>query len=250
MGNFTIKYGDKMNIKLISIFLVIFFLVLSAVSAAGENITVEDNILAIDETNDELTVFKWDNVSVADEVDDNLAVSNENNVSVTVDNSVSVSDSDNLSISGGVEPLTISNVENLSVANNDNLPVAVSVQSKLSVPVEESKLSMEINPENSKLGSIYNKVYSTKKWKTVGVVVLKLKSSWSKYKINKVTNKIKKIANKRTKSIMKKYVKKGWHYDRIFYTYNYGRYVATFKYYIQFYKTVYYNGYGEVLLVR
>lgn len=245
-----------MNIKYFCVLLAVFLLAISTVCAA-ENVTNEETDLSAIEDVDDLSISS-EIVSVDSGDDDCLAVSSEVvSVNEGNDNCLAVSnETDSLSASSEVVSVDSRNDDCLAVSSDDfsvasvnNNPVAVSGESKLSASNDQSIISVPANQENSKLTSIYDKVYSTKDWKTVGLCSMTLKYKWSKKKMNKVSKKKSKILKKRVKKIMKKYVKKGWHYSRIFYNWKYGKYSAKFRYYIQFYRTVYYNGYGEVLYI-
>ena len=245
-----------MNIKYFCVLLAVFLLAISTVCAA-ENVTNEETELSAIEDVDDLSSSS--EVISVDYVDDDcLAVSSEV-VSVDGGNDDCLAvynDNDSLSASSEVVSVDCGNDDCLAVSNDDfsvttvnNNSVAVSGESKLSASNDQSIISVPANQENSKLTSIYDKVYSTKDWKTVGLCSLTLKYKWSKKKMNKVSKMKSKILKKRAKKIMKKYEKKGWHYSRIFYNWKYGRYSAKFWYYLQFYRTVYYNGYGDVLYI-
>ena len=254
-----------MNIKYFCVVLAIFLLAISTVCAA-ENITNNESVLSTVECADNLSISS-EVVSVDGGNDDCLSVSNEYDVlnassdvvsvdggnddclSVSNEYDVLNASSDVVSVDGGNDDCLSVYSDEFSVSMVSNGSVAFPVESKLSVSNNQPIISVSVNKENSKLTSIYDKVYSTKKWKTIGLGSLKLKYKWSKKKMNKVSKKKSKIINKRLKRIMKKYEKKGWHYDRVFYNYNYGKYSAKFRYYVQFYKTVYYNGYGDVLYI-
>ena len=203
-----------MNLKSISIFLIVFFLAIAAVSAADENIT-DNGLLNVADDCEDLSVSFNDNVSLSAAGDDCLSVSS----------------------------------DNVSLASVNELPVSVSVESGLSAPESQSKLSMPTDSDDSKLTSIYDKVYSTKQWKSAWVCSLKLKYTWSDKKIKKVS---KRTVNKSKRKIQRtviKFVKKGWHLNKVYYKTFYGKHIVKVKYYLQFYRTVYYNGYGEVLYV-
>ena len=139
--------------------------------------------------------------------------------------------------------------DNVSLASVNELPLSVSVESSLSAPNDQSKLSVPTNDDDSKLTSIYDKVYSQKKWKSVWLLSIKYKYTWSSKKINKVTKQKLNSNKKKIKRIGKKYAKKGWHFKKVYYTEHYGKTTIKIRFYVQFYKTVYYNGYGEVLYV-
>ena len=267
-----------MDVKYVYVFLVVFFLTISAVSAA-ENVTNEDFMLSVAEDNGDLAVSN--NLSLSGGDGDCLAVSSgADSLNATSEEILSVSnnvslfggDGDCLAVSSGADSLNATSEEILSVSNNvslsggdgdclavsenvgslasvNELPVALSVESQLSASNNQPKLSMQVNQEDSKLTSIYDKVYSTKQWRTVGLFSIKYKYSWSKKKINQVTKKKIKSNKKKAKKIMKKYLKKGWTYSRVYYTWKYGKTAVKYWYYYQFYRTVYYNGYGKVLYV-
>ena len=203
-----------MNLKSISIFLIVFFLAIAAVSAADENIT-DNGLLNVAGDCEDLSVSFNDNVSLSAAGDDCLSVSS----------------------------------DNVSLASVNELLVSVSVESGLSAPESQSKLSMPTDSDDSKLTSIYDKVYSTKQWKSAWVCSLKLKYTWSDKKIKKVS---KRTVNKSKGKIQRtviKFAKKGWHFNKVYYKTFYGKHIVKVKYYLQFYRTVYYNGYGEVLYV-
>ena len=237
-----------MNLKSISIFLVVFFLAIAAVSAADENIT-DDGLLNVAGDSEDLSVSLNDNVSLSGSDDDCLSVSDDNvSLAAADEDCLSVSD-DNVSLAAGVDDCLTVSSDNVSLASVNELPVSVSVESSLSVPENQSKLSMPTDPDDSKLTSIYDKVYSKKQWKYVWLFSVKLKYTWSQKKMTKA---IKQGLNKNKKSIkrtMKKYAKKDWHYNDVYYKIKYGKKIAKCKFYMQIYRTVYYNGYGEVLYV-
>ena len=222
-----------MNIKSISIFLVIFFLTMVTVSATNENITSDETLLMTNENNEDLTATYHENTS-SDNTNDNI---------------ISISHSENVSSNNNDNVLSISNDESFVLSKSNELPVAVSVNSKLSTSTEQPKLSTPINQEDEKLTSIYDKVYSRKEWRTVGILSIVLKYKWSKSVINKVVKQRIKLGIKREKIIIKKFTRKGWTYSRVYYTSHYGKTAARFNYYLQFYKTVYFNGYGEILAI-
>ena len=230
---------------MLSALLLVGLLAISSVSAA-ENAT--DDIIS---TSDEEVIslendqnFDESNVLKADESNGSQILKSGANDAVEVLNAVNVS-SDN----GSDDFLGVSSEDNVSLASSNELPVAVSVESNLSSSNDQSILSMPVNQQDSKLTSIYDKVYSTKKWKTIWLTSIKYKYSWSKKKIDKVTKKKMKKIKKKTISIMKKNLKKGWHYEGVYYRWTYGKYTIKYILYLQFYKTVYYNGYGETLYV-
>ena len=220
-----------MNLKSISIFLVVFFLAIAAVSAADKNIT-DNGLLNVAGDCEDLSVSFNDNVSLSVAGDDCLSVSSDNV-------SLSAVSGDCLSVCS----------DNVSLASVNELPVSVSVESSLSALDNESKLSMPTDPDDSKLTSIYDKVYSKKQWKYVWLCSINLKYTWSEKKMKKVC--IYKLKKNRKKIVrtMIKYAKKGWHYNTVYYRTLYGKHIVKAKYYLQFYRTVYYNGYGETLYV-
>ena len=225
-----------MNVKYVFVLLAVFFLAISAVCAA-ENVTADDAaVSAVDD-------LAGEDVSVAG---DSLAASGDEDAVASADEEILTAHSEDASADD--ECLAASSDENI-VASVNNEPVSVSAESQLSASDDHPVVSVSVNQDNSKLTSIYDKVYSTKKWKTVGWFTITYKYKWSKKKINKVTKKKMKSAKKRAKKVMKKYVKKGWHYDDYYYSVKYGKHSIRYKYYLQFYKTVYYNGYGDVLYV-
>ena len=240
-----------MNIKSISIFLVIFFLTMVTVSATNENITSDETLLMTNENNEDLTATYHENTSSDNTNDNIISISNDENVSLANTNNVSLiaEHSENVSSNNNDNVLSISNDESFVLSKSNELPVAVSVNSKLSTSTEQPKLSTPINQEDEKLTSIYDKVYSRKEWRTVGILSIVLKYKWSKSVMNKVVKQRTKLGIKREKIIIKKFTRKGWTYSRVYYTSHYGKTAARFNYYLQFYKTVYFNGYGEILAI-
>lgn len=226
-----------MKIRYMGIILVVFFLAIAAASATSENITSDDTALSVSQD----ALVSQDNISVGS---DSLGALSDN-VSAADDNlgalSKNVSESDDC--------LAVSS-ENITLASSNDVPLSVSVESELSTPADQSKLSLATNQEDSKLTSIYDKVYSTKKWKTVWIVTITLKYKWSNKKMKQVANKKTKSVKSKVKRIIKQNLKKGWTYDGVYYTEHYGKYQCKYRYYLQFYKTVYYNGYGKVLYVE
>ena len=207
-----------MNIKSMSIFLLVFLLAIAAVSAADENMTNDDNILAVSQDSEDLAVVCDDNVSLASTDEDCLSVSSDDNLTVA---------------SAGDDCLSVSADDNLSVSSEKELPVSVSVESELSAPNVESKLSMPVQ-EDSKLTSTNDNVYSSTKTKKVWLASVKYKYTWSKKKVEKVTKQ--KLSKNKIKKILKKYMKKGWNYDDLAYKVSYGKKTYKIKYYIKFYK--------------
>ena len=188
-------------------------------------------------------------LTVAGDSED-LSVSLNDNASLSGsdDDCLSVSD-DNVSLSAGVDDSLSISSDNVSLASVNELPVSVSVESSLATPESQSKLSMPTDPDDSKLTSSSDVAYSKKQWKAVWLVSVKLKYTWSEKKVKKVLNK---ELNKNKKRIIKmgnKYMNKGWNYKKILYKVKYGKKLAKCKYYVQFYRTVHYNKYGEVLYV-
>lgn len=225
-----------MNVKYVFVLLAVFFLAISAVCAA-ENVTGDDAVVsAVDD-------LACEDVSVAG---DSLATSSEEDAVASVDEEILTAPSEDASADD--EPLAASSDDD-SVASVNNEPVSLSAESQLSVSDNHPVVSVSVNQDNSKLTGIYDKVYSREDWRTVGWFTITYKYKWSKKKINKVTKKKLKSKKKRAKKVMKKYVKKGWHYYDIYYTVKYGKHSVRYKYYLQFYRTVYYNGYGKVLYV-
>ena len=189
-----------MNIKSLSIFLLVFFLAIATVSAADENITNDDNVLSVAEDCEDLAVACDDNVGLAS------------------------SDGDCLSVSSD---------DDLSVSSEKELPVSISVESELSAPNVESKISMP-DQGDSKLTSTNDNVYSSTKTKKVWLATITYKNTWSEKKVDKVTKK--KITEKKIKKVLKKYMKKGWNYDDVAYKVSYGKKTYKIKYYLKFYK--------------
>ena len=203
-----------MNLKSISIFLVVFFLAIVAVSAADENIT-DDSLLTVAGDSEDLSVSSNDNVSLSAAGEDCLSVSS----------------------------------DNVSLASVNELPVSVSVESSLAAPESQSKLSMPTDPDDSKLTSSSDVAYSKKQWKAVWLVSVKLKYTWSEKKMKKVLKQELIKNKKKINKIEKKYTKKGWNFKKVYYKIKYGKKLAKCKYYVQLYRTVHYNDNGEVLYV-
>lgn len=222
------------KIMMLAILLVSLFAI-STVSAM-DNVT--GDVVSVEEQNDaEISVKEADSEVVSAE---NVSIENDSDeVLAANDKNVSSDDCD--------KDVLSASEENIALSSSNEYTIAVSPESSLSVSNGGSVLSVPLNREDSKLTSIYDKVYSTKVWKTVKIGTLKLKYSWSKKKMNKVAKKKTKSIIKKLKKVKRKYTKKGWIYNRVFYNYNYGKKSAVFKYYVQFYKTVYYDGYGNVL---
>ena len=220
-----------MNLKSISIFLVVFFLAIAAVSAADENIT-DDSLLTVAGDSEDLSVSSNDNVSLSAAGEDCLSVS-----------------SDNVSLSAAGEDCLSVSSDNVSLASVNELPVSVSVESSLAAPESQSKLSMPTDPDDSKLTSSSDVAYSKKQWKAVWLVSVKLKYTWSEKKMKKVLKQELIKNKKKINKIEKKYTKKGWNFKKVYYKIKYGKKLAKCKYYVQLYRTVHYNDNGEVLYV-
>lgn len=220
-----------MNLKSISIFLVVFFLAIAAVSAADENIT-DDSLLTVSGDSEDLSVSINDNVSLSGSDDDCLSVSD-----------------DNVSLSAAGEDCLSVSSDNVSLASVNELPVSVSVESSLAAPESQSKLSMPTDPDDSKLTSSSDVAYSKKQWKAVWLVSVKLKYTWSEKKMKKVLKQELIKNKKKINKIEKKYTKKGWNFKKVYYKIKYGKKLAKCKYYAQLYRTVHYNEYGEVLYI-
>lgn len=231
-----------MNIKYVGVLLLVFAVAISAVSAS-ENITNEDNVLAVEEEVNDLSISYENNVTVASE--DSLAVFSEN-VNVT-DGPLAVS-SENITLATEDSDSLAVSSDNVTLSVVNEIPVAVSIETELTAQNNETKLSVPVEPEPV-LSSIYDKVYSKKMWKTVWICSLSLKYTWSSKKMKQVANKKTKAMKKKVYSKIKTNMKKGWKYNRVYYTTSYGRTKAVCRYYLQFYRTVYYNGYGKVLYV-
>ena len=220
-----------MNLKSISIFLIVFFLAIAAVSATDENIT-DDGLLTVAGDSEDLSVSSNDNVSLSAAGEDCLSVS-----------------SDNVSLSAAGEDCLSVSSDNVSLASVNELPVSVSVESSLAAPESQSKLSMPTDPDDSKLTSSSDVAYSKKQWKAVWLVSVKLKYTWSEKKMKKVLKQELIKNKKKINKIEKKYTKKGWNPKKIYYKIKYGKKLAKCKYYAQLYRTVHYNEYGEVLYI-
>ena len=220
-----------MNLKSISIFLVVFFLAIAAVSAADENIT-DDSLLTVAGDSEDLSVSSNDNVSLSAAGEDCLSVSD-----------------DNVSLSAAGEDCLSVSSDNVSLASVNELPVSVSVESSLAAPESQSKLSMPTDPDDSKLTSSSDVAYSKKQWKAVWLVSVKLKYTWSEKKMKKVLKQELIKNKKKINKIEKKYTKKGWNFKKVYYKIKYGKKLAKCKYYVQLYRTVHYNDNGEVLYV-
>ena len=220
-----------MNLKSISIFLIVFFLAIAAVSATDENIT-DDGLLTVAGDSEDLSVSSNDNVSLSAAGEDCLSVS-----------------SDNVSLSAAGEDCLSVSSDNVSLASVNELPVSVSVESSLAAPESQSKLSMPTDPDDSKLTSSSDVAYSKKQWKAVWLVSVKLKYTWSEKKMKKVLKQELIKNKKKINKIEKKYTKKGWNFKKVYYKIKYGKKLAKCKYYAQLYRTVHYNEYGEVLYI-
>ena len=208
-----------------------FFLAIAAVSAADENIT-DDSLLTVAGDSEDLSVSINDNVSLSGSDDDCLSVSD-----------------DNVSLSAAGEDCLSVSSDNVSLASVNELPVSVSVESSLAAPESQSKLSMPTDPDDSKLTSSSDVAYSKKQWKAVWLVSVKLKYTWSEKKMKKVLKQELIKNKKKINKIEKKYTKKGWNFKKVYYKIKYGKKLAKCKFYVQLYRTVHYNEYGEVLYI-
>ena len=208
-----------MNLKVIVVLFAIFFLSVVSVSAADENITNGDIVANI-----------GDNTSSVSVEDDLLGVG-----------------MDEDSCDGDV--LSVSAEDNVSSVNVCENKLSVSVDdSSISKSNSEQKISMSISQQDSKLSSIYDKVYSHKEWKSILLTKFNVKKSWSKHKRDKKIRKYWKKAMKKVNKLVKKYSKKGWVYEGTQWQWDVGNYKVKYRYYLQFSQTHYYNGYGEKIV--
>ena len=223
-----------MDFKLVSIFLVIFFLAVTSVSAVDENITGTDDALSITDEN---------SLTLSDE-----AASQEDNLSVSdSEEAISAAEDENLTISDADDEISIAEDENLTVSRSNDIPVSVSLASaSVLTSADEAEPALSLPADDVKLTGIYDKVYSTKKWKTVKLTSFKVKKSWSKAKRDKKINRKYKAANKKLSKVIRKYTRKGWAYEDCLWTWQVGTYKVSYQYSARFYKTVYYDAYGNV----
>ena len=198
------------------------------------------------EDNEVLTAINNNNseeLSVENSNDEAIATSDNNDAVLNVkinDNEVNISSNNKVILSASIEEkvsLVNSATNHVSFCSIDN--------SKISSSDSQPKVSMSISNQTSKLTSIYDKVYSHTDWKSILLTKFKVKKSWPKHKRDKKIRKYWKKAMKKVNKLVKKYTKKGWTYERRQWIWDVGQSKVTYWYYLQFTKTVYYNGYGE-----
>lgn len=223
-----------MNIKVISVFLIIFFLAITAVSATTDNTTNTEEILTVNLDENQISTVESESISVSEE-NTTLTVENEEELAAPMENNI-------LTIENK-EPIIISK-ENTTiiVKNNEILGACLNTAGTLSSS-SEPILSVSQSQDNTVLTSIYGKVYSTKVWKTITLISFKVKKSLPKYERDKIIQKKYKIALKKVNKNYYKFTNKGWTYERCLWTWQVGSYQVNYQYSIQFSKRVYYTVY-------